>query len=86
MHVTVCRGKLVAFLKERELRIPADSCPVCMEGLNMARKTPSADKAVIMLGCLHCAHNECFKKWCDKEGQTEAPTCPTCRTPVPLYG
>lgn len=82
-----CRGKLVAFLKEHNLRMPTDACPICMEPLHMAKATASADKAVLLLACLHPVHDVCFKTYLEvaQKKSPEGPvSCPTCREPVPL--
>jgi hypothetical protein len=44
--------------------------------------TPSDDKALILLACLHCLHNKCWEGWMD---QNTPPACPTCKQVVPVF-
>ncbi len=51
------RDRLLTYLQQSGLRVPEDTCAVCLDTLGMARPSEPG-KELIMIACLHCLHEE----------------------------
>ncbi|GIL75373.1 hypothetical protein Vretimale_7946 [Volvox reticuliferus] len=67
------RSKLAAALKEASHPgiaggASTSTCGLCKEPISIFKARSRGDEhgPMLLLGCLHVHHDDCFKKWCDK--------------------
>lgn len=78
------RTKLLAYLRHHQMQPQADTCTVCHEPLHPDKRSDKASRLLI-LPCLHCHHDACFLKANEGKEAGQAPACPMCKQPVPLF-